>query len=373
MTHHAGEFRPAVNTFAPRRVTDRQRLPGERLQFFRRELRLGQRESGTLDQRLHQRLVLSALARGTQARLRHRRRQLCLGQLRRQSRTRALHRQQRAPQHLRVRLDRRRGQHPQHVRHRRRQIHARERHDRLALNRRTPSAARQRPQLCNHRRSAQFPQRSQGRRPLRRRGRHITRTTHHHRRQRRQFPRTHERQRRDADRSRRRLQQGRQLRQIPFRFHAAQPRGSDQRAQGRWYRRLVKAVREQGIEQSPLLARTARRADEFNPRTRTVPRQRAVGEQLREHLDRQGRLDCLQSKRELRLSSLKTPRARAHGPEPRRGELVHREPQRVVEKRIHRLVQNRQRQLRGAGRPKFTQRAHRFEPHPGIRIGHQCR
>ena len=94
---------------------------------------------------------------------------------------------------------------------------------------------------------------------------------------------------------------------------------------------------------------------------------------MREHLDRQGRLDCLQSKRELRLSSLKTPRARAHGPEPRRGELVHREPQRVVEKRIHRLVQNRQRQLRGAGRPKFTQRAHRFEPHPGIRVGHQCR
>ena len=247
VTHHAGEFRPAVNTFAPRRVTDRQRLPGERLQFFRRELRLGQRESGTLDQRLHQRLVLSALARGTQARLRHRRRQLCLGQLRRQSRTRALHRQQRAPQHLRIRLDRRRGQHPQHVRHRRRQIHARERHDRLALNRRTRSTARQRPQLRDHRRSTQFPQRPQGRRPLRRRGRHVTRTTHHHRRQRRQFPRTHERQRRDADRSRPRLQQGRQLRQIPFGFHAAQPRGRNQRAQGRGYRRLVKAVGQQGI------------------------------------------------------------------------------------------------------------------------------
>jgi hypothetical protein len=189
------------------------------------------------------------------------------------------------------------------------------------------------------------------------------------RRERLQFPRPGERHGGPADGGRGRFQQRAERGEIPGGAGVADAGRLDQCLERAGRDRFGEGAGEDLAEEARQLGGAAGGADQLDPRAAAVARQALAGQQAGEHLRGAGGFDGAEPELERGLAAGRVPSAVGDPRQPRRGELVEGQPERVVEVGIHRAPEHAQGDVGGGEGALAAEGAHGLEAHAGVRVG----
>src|SRR5439155_6761130 len=127
---------------------------------------------------------------------------------------------------------------------------------------------------------------------------------------------------------------------------------------------LIEAVCQNLVEEPLQFVRAARPANQLDPRAPAVTRKGLFLKELAEHHAGFPGVDRLQPELQLFLVTFDFPFAGFNGGNPGIREVVDGEPEGVIEKRVRRLVENRQGEFGGFGGRNLRERAQGFETNP---------
>ena len=345
VTDHAREFRPAINPFTASGVAFRNRFLRERENFCGRKLLVREREAGEMHQRLCQCGIPIAFTNNSRAYAGRFRRERQGRQFLCELLARVFDGEQFTPEFCRVSFIGCGFESGADLQQRGREVEAGQGDDGRAAHFGRLRFADELLQLLDRVVAADGPQRGQGGSAFVGRGLRAACDLNQLRPERSELPDAGQLQRGDAELLIVRLEQRTQHCEIAVWLLFAKAGGMAQSGEHTQCGSFTKLAANQRIKQlSQFLAATGS-ADDFNPRARAVARHAFVAEQLAQHFAGERRLDGLECKLKLLRAARWLPCAGLHGGNPRLGEFVDREPERVVEERVHRFVEGSEREF----------------------------